>query len=100
MRAVTFHEEAAAEVVEAAKYYEERVSGLGLLFLSAVEEEIQNVRANPEAFQLLTQEIRHKLLNRFPYSLLYVIEPNVIRVIAVAHHKRRPGYWSHRFQRG
>ena len=96
MRKVTLHEEADAEVNEAAKYYEERVPGLGLLFLAAVEEAVEKVLADPEAFQLVGDEIRHKLIRRFPYSLLYVIEPDRIRVIAVAHQKRRPGYWSHR----
>jgi toxin ParE1/3/4 len=96
MRNVTFHEEAAAEVTEAAKYYEERVPGLGLLFLAEVEAGTKEVLANPEAFQLVGVEIRHKLLRRFPYSLLYVIGSNQIQVIAVAHQKRRPGYWGHR----
>ena len=96
MRKVTLHEEADAEVNEAAKYYEERVPGLGLLFLAVVEEAVEKVLANPEAFQLVGDEIWHKLIRRFPYSLLYVIEPDRIRVIAVAHQKRRPGYWSHR----
>lgn len=96
MRNVTVHEEAAVEITEAAKYYEERVPGLGLLFLAAVEEGTREVLANPEAFQLVGDEMRHKLLKRFPYSLLYVVEPDRIRVIAVAHQKRRPGYWIHR----
>lgn len=46
--------------------------------------------------QLVGDEVRHKLLIRFPYSILYVIEPDRIRVVAVAHQKRRPGYWSYR----
>ena len=32
-------------------------------------------------------------LNSFPYSLVYRLQGNVIRIIAVAHHSRRPGYW-------
>ena len=96
MRKVTFHEEADVEVNEAARYYEASAPGLGLLFLAAVEEAVEQVLGNPEAFQVVGDEVRHKLLRRFPYSLLYVIEPDRIRVIAVAHQKRRPGYWSRR----
>ena len=51
---------------------------------------------NPEAYQLVGDEVRHKLLIRFPYSILHVIEPDRIRVVAVAHQKRRPGYWNYR----
>jgi plasmid stabilization system protein ParE len=67
-----------------------------LLFLVALEEAVEKVLANPEAFQLVSGETRHKLIRRFPYSLLYVIEPDRIRVLAVAHQKRRPGYWRNR----
>jgi plasmid stabilization system protein ParE len=35
-------------------------------------------------------------LQNFPYSLIYRVQPERIRVIAVAHHGRRPGYWAGR----
>jgi plasmid stabilization system protein ParE len=35
-------------------------------------------------------------LQNFPYSLVYRIQPEYVRVIAVAHHSRRPGYWAGR----
>ena len=96
MRKVTFHEDANAEMNDAAQYYEERAFGLGLSFLDAVEDAVDKVLEDPEAYQLVGDEVRHNLLMRFPYSVLYVIEPDRIRVVAVAHQKRRPGYWSYR----
>jgi toxin ParE1/3/4 len=36
------------------------------------------------------------LLQRFPYEIVYKIYPDVVLIIAVAHNKRRPGYWRHR----
>ncbi len=96
MKTVTFHEDANAEMNDAAQYYEERAFGLGLSFLDAVEGAVDNILENPEAYQLVGDEVRHKLFMRFPYSLLYVVEPDRIRVVAVAHQKRRPGYWSYR----
>jgi plasmid stabilization system protein ParE len=96
VKRLTYHEEADAEVNEAARYYEERGPGLGFSFLDAVEEAGEKVLANPEAFQMVGREVRQKPLARFPYSLLYVVEADRIRVIAVAHQKRRPGYWRHR----
>lgn len=96
MRKVTFHEDADAEMNDAAHYQQERAFGLRLSFLDAVEDAVDKVLENPEAYQLVGDEVRHKLLIRFPYSILYVIEPDRIRVVAVAHQKRRPGYWSYR----
>lgn len=72
MRVLTFHEEAGAEIIEAATYYEERMPGLGMLFLGALDEAVQNVLAHPDACQLVGSEIRRSLMRRFPYSLLYV----------------------------
>lgn len=58
------------------------------------------------ALDLLTQfpqlgvpgafEPRTLTLNKFPYSLIYRVFPEIIRVIAVAHHSRRPAYWAGR----
>ena len=96
MRKVTFHEDAETEMKEAARYYEERALGLGMSFLDAIEEAVDQVLANPEAYQLVGDDVRHKILRRFPYSVLYAIEPDRIRVMAVAHQKRRPGYWCYR----
>jgi len=93
---VTFHEDAETEMNEAARYYEERALGLGMSFLDAIEEAVDQVLANPEAYQLVGDDVRHKILRRFPYSVLYAIEPDRIRVMAVAHQKRRPGYWCYR----
>ena len=36
---------------------------------------------------------RRRVLRRFPYSIFYVVDPDVIIIVALAHHKRRPGYW-------
>jgi len=96
MKRVTFHEEADAEVIEATRYYEKKAPRLGLSFLLDVEEAVEHIRANPDAFQVIAGEIRHKPLRRFPYSIMYAIEPDRIRALAVAHHQRRPGYWFHR----
>ena len=39
---------------------------------------------------------RSFLLRRFPFALVYRIEPDVLRVIALAHQRRRPNYWRKR----
>lgn len=94
MPKITFHEEADSELYEAALYYEERATDLGLAFLDEIEKTSQQILANPMAHQRVGGEVRQALVSRFPYSVLYVIEPDErIRVIAVAHQKRRPGYW-------
>jgi len=57
MRKVTFHEDAETEMKEAARYYEERALGLGMSFLYAVEEAVEQALANPEAYQLVGDDV-------------------------------------------
>lgn len=40
--------------------------------------------------------VRIHLLRRFPYSVIYIIAPDEIIIVALAHHSRRPGYWGRR----
>lgn len=35
-------------------------------------------------------------LRRFPYSIVYYVHGDELRVIALAHHRRSPGYWRSR----
>ncbi|WP_141289826.1 type II toxin-antitoxin system RelE/ParE family toxin [Ideonella azotifigens] len=35
-------------------------------------------------------------IGRYPFSMLYRVEGGAVRISAVAHHGRRPGYWRKR----
>jgi len=96
MKPLSFHEDAEAELIEAARYYEAKSAGLGAALVVEVAEAAEELRKNPEAWQLVATEVRRRVLRRFPYSLLFVVEPDRIRVIAVSHNRRRPGYWGRR----
>lgn len=96
MKKITFHHEADAEVNESARYYEMRSEGLGFSFLLELETTIDIIAENPEAYQRIGDEVRKKALKRFPYNVIYAVEPDRIRILAVAHQKRRPYYWQSR----
>ena len=42
------------------------------------------------------EDVRRSLVGRFPYQVVYRLQPNEITIVAVAHMKRRPGYWTRR----
>jgi plasmid stabilization system protein ParE len=93
----TYHAWAAAELFEATRYYMEQGGTLGGDFLDEVERGIAFILENPEGAPVISAEgVRRKVLARFPYSLLYCVEPERIRIVTVMHHKRRPGYWAGR----
>jgi plasmid stabilization system protein ParE len=93
---VSFHELADLELNEAAQYYESEVTGLGVAFLAEVERSIKQIQDHPEAAPAILRFIRRKLLRRFPYSIMYSVVDDSVRILAIANQKRRPFYWYRR----
>jgi len=87
------------EMIEAAVFYEAASSGLGNHFLDDVQQAIDRLCLYPLSGEAVAPGLRRMLLHRFPFSVMYSIETNVILVIAIAHHGRRPGYWQTRVDR-
>ena len=88
---------ALAELQEAAAFYTERANReLGLAFLVEFERTANLILANPLRGAIFRGDRRRYLLRRFPYSVIYQIATEEIRIIAVAHQRRRPGYWTDR----
>lgn len=97
-RKVLVEPEASSELREAALWYEVQRSGLGLVFLAAVDRAMEQVAAWPEAGAPVPGvaaglPVRKMSMPRFPYYLAYLVTDDAVRVLAVAHERRRPGYW-------
>jgi len=75
------------------------VPGLGDQFIAEVERIVEVLCDQPNIGQSVGEELRRIILARFLYTLIYSIESERIWVIAVAHHRRRPGYWQERTDR-
>lgn len=91
------HPEAQAEYRIAAKRYHRDSPARAFRFEACVEETFERIRANPRQWRRIGPGI-HKCVVRakFPYHVVYVVRPELVVVIAVAHDKRQPGYWSRR----
>ena len=90
--------EAADEMAAAAEYYEDRRTGMGDRFINRVQLAVARIEAMPRIGTQCSSrypEIRRHAVKGFPYYVVYATEP-AITVIAVAHMKRRPGYWMDR----
>lgn len=88
--------EVEAELDAAAGWYEDRGAGLGAALVDEVLETLDRMRARPQQFPRVGDDslVRRALLERFPYALLFGIESEEqVVVYALAHGKRRPGYW-------
>ena len=91
-----FLPEAREEMIEAARYYESQAPGLGIDYLSEVERAVASITAFPETWPKLEGDLRRRLVRRFPFGILYFIETEKTIIVAVAHLRRRPGYWKNR----
>jgi len=82
------------ELSQAAEFYEGRVAGLGADFLEEVEAAIDRILLFPEAWGRLSRDYRRCSLRRFPYLIIYIIEPaKDILIVSVFHQSREPGTW-------
>lgn len=88
---------AADELREAAKFYADRADqALGLALIAEFERALNFLTLNPELGAVWRGTARRFPLRRFPYSIVYQIKPEELRVIALAHQRRRPSYWKNR----
>lgn len=89
--------EAEEELGEAAAWYEARRAGLGVELVAVVDAAFDAIVAAPKSCTLWrsAREYRKMVLTRFPYVVFFRFDANheEVIVVAVAHSKRRPGYW-------
>jgi plasmid stabilization system protein ParE len=88
-----FHPDAELELLEAAFRYNFEVQGLGVRFAAEVERTTQLLLEHPRVGSEVGGGRRKLSLQRFPFTLFYVVNGEVLQVLAVAHDKRKPGYW-------
>lgn len=92
------HPEAEQELYEAASRYDAEVPELGLRFADEVERVIQLLLERPELGSKLDDDLRHFVLRKFPFSIVYAVVGELVYIVSVAHGSREPSYWHLRVQ--
>jgi plasmid stabilization system protein ParE len=100
---VRFDDEADAEYRLAGRWYEARREHLGIEFFDAVDAAIDRIVAAPQAGSPVRGlppdlTVRRRAVMRFPYHVVYMELETHIRILAIAHDRRRPGYWHDRLE--
>jgi toxin ParE1/3/4 len=103
IRAITLHDEAAADYDSAFDWYLDHSATAAVRFDQAVERALTEIAQAPQRWPRGSHGTRRFLLHGFPYLLIYheiYQETNVatIQILAVAHTSRRPSYWKERLQ--
>ena len=93
---VSFHPEAVRELKAAFVWYFHRNPIVAKSFQAESEHAVEMISEDPNRWPMLTSSERKYVFPRFPFNLIYRVSSDTVEVIAVAHQKRRPGYWRKR----
>ncbi len=95
-RSARFHPLAAQEAAAASDWYRERSQQAAIGFVAELDHAIQQVTELPETWPSYETGTRRFVFSVYPYSLIYRVTEQEITIVAVAHAKRKPGYWRNR----
>ena len=98
MKRLQYHPEAKVESRKAIDWYWSRSRAAASEFADELKAALVRLRSSPQAYPLYLHGTRRVLLNHYPYFVVYRELPHKIEIIAIAHAKRRPGYWKKRLK--
>ena len=92
-RSVSFHPEALRDAEESAIWYAERSARAADRFLDELDRLIHRIAETPDSFPTFDGDLRRALFRRFPFYVVFWSDHTSVMIFAVAHGKRRPGFW-------
>ena len=98
-RELEYLDQALEDAEAAARWYADRSLAAAAKFSAELDEAEEAIVERPDAWPRFDDGTRRYLLRRFPFSVVYRIEPARILIVAVSHGRRRPGYWKYRTRR-
>ena len=84
------------EYTEALCWYAERSQRAAEGFDTEFDQALTAITADPHRFPLFDERHRYYLMDRYPFQVIYRVEPDGVVVVAVAHARREPRYWADR----
>lgn len=98
---VQFEDEADLEYRLSGRWYETQRQNLGIEFFDAVDAAIGRILdfprlGSPVPIVRADLPVRRIAVSRFPFHVVYLDTGEQIRILAVAHDRRKPGYWTSR----
>jgi toxin ParE1/3/4 len=91
-----FHPLGWLEFEAADDWYLSRSMDASIAFLSDVYGALESICEAPQRWPKYLFGTRRFVLDRFPFSVVYLDDPDFVTIIAVAHSRRKPGYWKNR----
>jgi len=96
VRQLILRAEARADALEAFSFYEGNRPGLGVEFRNHLDFALSRIVDGPERYPFIYKDLRRRLVERFPYAILYRVYPDAVVVVAVMHGRQDPRVWKRR----
>ena len=93
---LVFHPQAEVEALNSYRWYARRNVDAADAFQCELEQSRKMIEHAPDAWPAFVHGTRKFVLRHFPFKIVYRVRPDRIEVVAVAHNRRRPGYWADR----
>jgi plasmid stabilization system protein ParE len=98
MISVRFSADALQDLEEAVVWYESKRPELGIELAVEVRTVVAAIADFPNAGQKEGRDVRSRTTDRFPYRIVYRLEPDIVTIVGVIHNKRRPAVWRRRLK--
>jgi toxin ParE1/3/4 len=95
-RPYRLHPEVWLEIEAADDWYLERSVDASAEFIAPISDAFETISQAPQRWPIYLHGTQRLVLHRFPFSIIYLDDPDVLSIVAVAHSKRKPGYWKTR----
>lgn len=93
MKSLRLLASARREYQQLVEFYTSADSAVGADFIAEMKMAFLRIREYPEAFSQEIANYRRCNLSKFPYKIIYRIDPNEIVVFTIRHHSRHPDSW-------
>jgi len=93
---VRLHPRAEDDAAAAYRWYVERNPTIAEIFLVEINSAIERIAETPRRWPRIAPAFQRCPLGRFPFSVVYRQTSRHIEILAIAHHRRRPGFWAGR----
>ncbi len=93
---IDIHPATVKEARTAYRWYLRRSAAAARRFQAAFQAALEQIAQSPDRWPVYLHGTRYRLLRRFRFILVYRQRGDRLQVVALAHGRRRPGYWKRR----
>ncbi|MEX2215646.1 MAG: type II toxin-antitoxin system RelE/ParE family toxin [Phycisphaeraceae bacterium] len=95
---IRWHELAEEDFVEAVYWYKDKDPRVAEAFSDAIDHAVEMIVTAPERWPTHRYGTRRYVVRDYPYSVVYLVKSDHVFIVAVAHGRRRSGYWRKRLK--